>query len=128
MIHEQAVLDVNQAFYRAFEKKDITAMGEVWSKGTATLCVHPGWDVLRGWESIGGSWERIFRNTSYLEIDTDIITTEIHGDLAYVVLMEKVLQVSGGRRTNARSLATNVFEQLGQRWYLVHHHASPVMD
>jgi len=121
------VLATNEAFYRAFEKKDIEAMSAVWSQGTGSLCIHPGWNVLRGWKEIRNSWVKIFQNTAYVEINTDIISTEIRDNLAYVVLVENVLQVVNGRRSEAQSLATNVFEVLGGKWYLVHHHASPIM-
>ncbi|MUG93005.1 DUF4440 domain-containing protein [Scytonema sp. UIC 10036] len=121
------ILAVNDAFYRAFEKKDIEAMGAVWSQGTASLCIHPGWNVLKGWKDIQSSWVNIFKNTAYVEIDTDIITTEVRENIAYVVLIENVLQIANGRKLKAQSIATNVFELLGGKWYLVHHHASPVM-
>ena len=126
MADEREVLAANAAFYRAFEKKDLEAMSAVWSKGTGSLCIHPGRRALRGWEEIRSSWEKIFKNTSYIEIETDIITTEVNGNFAYVVLVESVLQVSGGRRVTAQSMATNVFEQMAQGWYLVHHHGSPL--
>ncbi|CAA9556195.1 Alternative dihydrofolate reductase 3 [uncultured Synechococcales cyanobacterium] len=122
----QKVLAANAAFYRAFEKKDIEAMSAVWSQGTGSLCIHPGRTVLRGWQATRSSWEQIFRNTNYLEIDLEIISTEVSGDLAAVVLVENLLQVVGGRRVQAQSVATNIFERLGQDWYLIHHHGSPV--
>jgi len=122
----QAVLAANQAFYRAFEKKDIEAMGAVWSQGTGCLCIHPGRNVLKGWEATCSSWAQIFRNTEYLEIDLDIISAEVSGNLAYIVLVENLLQVVGGRPIKAQSTATNIFERMGQRWYLVHHHGSPL--
>ena len=125
--HRSELLARNTAFYRAFEKKDIDAMSAVWSQGTGSICVHPGWDVLRGWKDIGKSWEKIFQNTAYIEINTDIHSTEIRENIAYIVLTEKVMQVVNGRKMEARSLATNVFESLGGKWYLVHHHASPVV-
>lgn len=124
----QAVLTTNERFYRAFEKKDLEAMSKVWSQGAASLCIHPGRDALRGWETIHESWQQIFKNTSYLEIDTEILTTEISNDLAYIVLIEKVLQIAGRRRIEAHSMATNIFERMGQQWYLIHHHGSPVMQ
>jgi ketosteroid isomerase-like protein len=121
------VLAANEAFYRAFEKKDIEAMSVVWSQGTGSLCIHPGRNVLRGWKDIRSSWELIFRNTQYIEIETDIITTEVRDNLAYVILIEKMLQVSSGRRVQAQSMATNIFECMASSWYLVHHHGSPLM-
>lgn len=128
MTEEQAVLMVNDAFYRAFEKKDLEAMRILWSQGVGSICIHPGREALRGWERIQDSWQTIFRNTQYLEIDTEIITTEINGDLAYVVLIETVLQVVGRKQIQARSMSTNVFEKMSQRWYLVHHHGSPLVS
>lgn len=124
---QQAVLAVNQAFYRAFEKKDLEAMSAVWSQGTGSLCIHPGRNVLRGWKAIHSSWEQIFKNTNYIEIETDILTTEVRDNLAYVVLIENVFQVIGGRRVQAQSMATNIFELMAQKWYLVNHHGSPIM-
>jgi ketosteroid isomerase-like protein len=121
------VLAANEAFYRAFEKKDIEAMSVVWSQGTGSLCIHPGRNVLRGWKDIRSSWELIFRNTQYIEIETDIITTEVRDNLAYVILIEKMLQVSSGRRVQTQSMATNIFECMASSWYLVHHHGSPLM-
>lgn len=121
------VLATNEAFYRAFEKKDIEAMSAVWSQGTGSRCIHPGRNVIRGWKDIHYSWEQIFKNTSYLEIDTEILTLEVRDTVAYIIVMEKVLQVSGGRRTQAQSIATNIFERMASSWYLVHHHGSPLM-
>jgi ketosteroid isomerase-like protein len=57
----------------------------------------------------------------------EIVTSEIRGDLAYLVLVENLFQVAGGKRTQAQSLATNIFERMGQKWYLINHHASPIM-
>lgn len=122
----QAVQATNTAFYRAFEKKDIEAMGGVWSQGISTLCIHPGRAALKGWNDIKSSWETIFKHTQYIEIELDIVSTEMHGDIAYVVLVETLMQVARGRRIEAKSMATNIFERMGDRWYLVHHHGSPL--
>ena len=124
----ELILAANQAFYRAFEKKDLEAMEAVWSKGMGCLCIHPGRDALKGWSDIRESWDLIFQNTRYLEIDTDILTIEVSGDLAYVVLVEHVLQISNGRRLEAQSMATNGFERMAGHWYMTHHHGSPIVD
>jgi ketosteroid isomerase-like protein len=128
MTAEQSVLAVNTAFYRAFEKKDIEAMESIWSRGISSVCIHPGRAALRGWENIRPSWQKIFQNTAYLEIETTIVTTETGGDLAYVIVIENVLQVAQRKRLEARSMATNIFEQMGGKWYLVHHHGSPLAN
>lgn len=121
------VLVANETFYLAFEKKDIEAMCAVWSQGTGSRCIHPGRDVIRGWKDIRYSWEQIFKNTNYLEIDTEIISIELRDTIAYVILIEKVFQVIGGRRIKGESIATNIFERMASSWYMVHHHGSPIM-
>ncbi|HAA32124.1 MAG TPA: DUF4440 domain-containing protein [Cyanobacteria bacterium UBA8553] len=121
------VLAANEAFYRAFEKKDIEAMGVIWSQGTGCLCIHPGRNALRGWKDIRTSWELIFRNTRYIEIETNIISTEVRDNIAYVIAIEKLLQIVNGRSIQADSIATNIFERMASKWYLVHHHGSPIM-
>ena len=121
------VLAANETFYRAFEKKDIEAMSAVWSQGTGSRCIHPGRSVIQGWKDIRYSWEQIFKKTNYLEIEIEIISIELRDTIAYVILMEKVLQVIGGRRIKAESIATNIFERMASSWYMVHHHGSPIM-
>ena len=121
------LIAINDAFYRSFEKRDMKTMSQVWWQGSSCTCVHPGGNVLKGWDVIRSSWETIFKNTDYLEIDTEIINIDIGQELAYIVLIEKVTQVNKGRRLEAESMATNSFRKMAQKCYLVHHHGSPIV-
>lgn len=123
----QSILAANREFYRAFEKKDLEAMSAIWSKGTGCSCVHPGRGMIRGWDAIRTSWEKIFSQADYLEIEIDSAFVEANGNIAYVTLTENVMQVTRRRRLQAQSIATNIFEAMSGRWYLVHHHGSPLL-
>jgi uncharacterized protein (TIGR02246 family) len=123
----EAVSAANETFYRAFSSKDLKEMNLLWWQGSTSLCVHPGGKVLVGWETIRDSWESIFRNTDSIEIDIEVVKVEIDSSLAYVVVREMVLQSSRGRKMKALSMATNIFQKMAQKWYLVHHHGSPIM-
>ena len=81
---KEAVLAANKAFYYAFSNRDLRAMTLLCWQGSTSLCIHPGGQVLTGWEAIRDSWESIFRNTDSLEIDLEIIKVEIDQALAYV--------------------------------------------
>ncbi|CCQ64297.1 nuclear transport factor 2 family protein [Crocosphaera watsonii] len=118
---------INEAFYRSFEKRDIKTMSQVWWQGSSCTCIHPGGNVLKGWDVIRNSWETIFKNTDYLEIDTEIINIDMGQEIAYIVLIEKVTQINQGRRLEAQSMATNSFRKMAQKWYLLHHHGSPIL-
>ena len=52
--------DAAQAFYQAFEAKDVDAMMATWADDEEIVCVHPGGARLVGYEAVRASWERIF--------------------------------------------------------------------
>ena len=126
-IDKEMVLASNQAFYDAFGDRDLKVMTSLWWQGSTSLCIHPGGGVILGWEEIKASWDAIFRNTDALEIDVEIVKVEVDRSLAYVVVREIVLQASSGRRMKAQSIATNVFQKMAQKWYIVQHHGSPII-
>lgn len=127
MSDTQAVLAVNQTFYRAFEQKNLQAMSSVWSQGVGSICIHPGRPPLKGWEQINFAWEQIFRNTEAFQVQIEVLTVEVSGNLAYVVLVEKLVQVIQGRSIESQTMATNVFERMANAWYMVLHHGSPIL-
>ncbi|MGB5636111.1 MAG: nuclear transport factor 2 family protein [Waterburya sp.] len=124
---KEAVLAANEAFYSAFAERDLKIMTSLWWQGSTSICIHPGSQVILGWSDIRDSWDSIFQNTNSLEIDTEIIKVEVDQALAYVLLREIVLQSNQGRRMKGQSMATNVFQKMAQKWYLVSHHGSPIM-
>ena len=124
---KEIVLASNQSFYRAFSQRDLKKMTALWWQGSTSICIHPGSSPILGWDEIKASWESIFQNTASLEIDTEIVSVEVDRALAYVVLREIVLQSSQGRRMKAQSIATNVFQKMAQKWYIVSHHGSPIV-
>ncbi|WNZ23567.1 nuclear transport factor 2 family protein [Leptolyngbya sp. NK1-12] len=128
MTTAQDVLATNQAFYQAFERLDIDALSLVWSKAPKVTCIHPGRSALRGWEQIRFSWDQIFRNTKQLEVAADVIATEVIGNVAYVVLVENLVQVVPERRMEVQTMVTNIFEYEDGNWFLVHRHTSPMMQ
>jgi ketosteroid isomerase-like protein len=126
MDERTAVLEANQAFYRAFESLDLTRMESVWLHAASITCVHPGWRVLRGWGLVMASWQRIFANTVTLRLGITDAQVEVVGDLAWVVCTENLDSTHRGETVSAQLLATNLFQRHEGRWWLVHHHVSPV--
>ena len=121
------VLAANQAFYNAFSDRDLIAMRALCWQGATSICIHPGSQPLVGWSAIEQSWDAIFRNTDSLQIDLEVVRVEVDRSLAYVVVQEIVLQANQGRKMKAQSIATNVFQKMAQKWYLVSHHGSPII-
>ncbi|HVO22715.1 MAG TPA: nuclear transport factor 2 family protein [Candidatus Margulisiibacteriota bacterium] len=121
-----AVLAANAAFYRAFESLDLTHMEEVWLRAAHVKCVHPGWGRLVGWGPVMESWQRIFANTVAMRFTLTATRVEVVGDLAWVVLTENLESQHRAGSATARVEATNIFQRHDGRWFLVHHHGSPV--
>jgi len=129
---DEAVREVNTAFYAALEACDLDAMADLWEHSDRVSVTHPGWPMLRGWAKVAGSWDAIFRNTAYIQF---VLTDEqivVAGDAAWVTLDENILQSAGEAATDelsgSKATATNVFvrDRDGDGWRMVVHHSSPV--
>ena len=122
-----SITTANARFYRAFETLAIDEMDRVWAHGKHVKCVHPGWPLLVGWPAVRASWETIFANTAEMSFTLSSVEVVAGGELAWVTCTENILSEVRGRVTVTSVLATNVFERDGERWLMVHHHASHVL-
>ncbi len=128
-IHDElAVEDANEQFYRALENCDLEAMEAIWLHEDWVKCVHPGWDLIVGWEQIRDSWRRIFENTSGMRVSATDVAIKIEGDFAWVSCTENLALFldQSSAPVSATTTATNLFYRVGERWLMVHHHASQV--
>ena len=121
---EESVLESNKNFYRAIQSLDLSEMESIWLPEEWVRCVHPGWDLIEGWEAIRESWQRIFKNTRYLRVSVSLQSVRVENSQAWVCCTEKIFTASEGRFENAHVQATNIFLLSGGAWYLVHHHGS----
>lgn len=117
------VLAANQAFYDAHEGRDMRAMESIWEHTDRTVCVHPGWPILRTWPHIAESWRQIFAGPGRSQFILTGLSVAVDGDLAWVTLEENMVDVG---RTGAIA-ATNLFARgPGGEWKLIVHHGSPI--
>jgi ketosteroid isomerase-like protein len=112
----------NQAFYAAFEAKDLDAMSDVWEHSDRCMCTHPGWATLRGWGRVSASFYALFQGQPPQFVLTQQ-RIEVMGDLAWVSVDENLLGADGG----ATVAALNLFCRRGDgEWKMVCHHGSVV--
>ena len=107
----KAVQEANAGFYRAFEALDLRAMEDVWAHGAHVKCVHPGWPLLVGWESVRASWEATLANTQEMSFTLTDVRVEVAGDHAWFTCTENILSETDGRVGVMSILATNLFER-----------------
>jgi ketosteroid isomerase-like protein len=117
------VLAANEAFYLAFESRDLDGVSDLWERSDRALCTHPGWSTLHGWGAIAASFAALFQNGQALQFILTEQRVEIIGDVGWVSLDENLLGDQGGS-----TVATlNLFARSAQgQWRMVGHHGSPV--
>lgn len=114
---ELAVLDANDAFYKAFRHRDAAAMQALWSSHHPVACIHPGWEALHGRDDVLASWQAIMDNPDAPPIGCVDAVVAVLGEAAYVTCVEQL--------GNVELAATNIFVREDGRWTLVHHQAAP---
>lgn len=114
---EVAVLEANEAFYRAFAAGDLSAMDALWAKVAPITCTHPGWHALAGRAEVMASWASILNSPERPDIACVAPRATVLGEAAIVVCYEAV---GGGHL-----VATNVFVLEKDAWRMVHHQAGP---
>lgn len=121
-----SVEEANTAFYRALESGLLGRMEEVWAHEDWVRCVHPGWDLLTGWNRVRESWEMIFESGQKLRATPSDVWVHTDGDFAWVTCTENITVFNETSFDSALAAATNLFIRSEGRWLMVHHHASPI--
>ena len=123
---EEEVLAANRTFYVALHSLDMTLMAQVWLHEDWVKCLHPGWDLLMGWDEVRGSWEGIFHSTDQMMMSITRPLVHVAGDVAWISCLENVTTASQNDFSSALVEATNIFQRRQGRWFLVHHHCTPL--
>ena len=122
---EDAVLRANRAFYEALQSLDLKRMEGLWIQEEWVVCLHPGWEILIGWEDIHKSWAEIFHSTTQLMIVIARPLVHVAGDTAWVSCLENVTSTHAEGFSTAVVEATNIFVRRDGQWRLAHHHTTP---
>lgn len=120
------VLEANERFYRALNALDLGSMERLWSHGSFVRCIHPGWELIVGWDAVRASWEGIFRGSSggpAHSVETADVSVHVVSGLGWVSCIERITLPG---RSSSLAVATNLFQrsQEAGRWEMILHHAS----
>ena len=123
---KKTVIEANQSFYDAFNKSDIELMIGIWLNDSASQCIHPGWDVLTGFENIMSSWQKIFSSAHDLEIKLSHVDVTTSENLAWITCQENLFSIVSSGVQLSKVHSTNLFKMVNGEWKMILHHASPV--
>ena len=121
----EALREANAAFYRAVEELNLAAMEQLWLHESWVRCIHPGWDLIVGWDKVRQSWEQIFSGTSWIRVTPTSVDIQVLGQVGMVGCAENITATSDGDIGVAVAQATNLFLRTGEGWRMFHHHSSP---
>jgi len=125
-IEKKNIIEVNERFYRALGTRDLELMETVWINGSRASCVHPGWVMFYGWDSIKQSWENVFDPNDQVDIKLSEISIVTRGKTAWLTCIQHLTYISRNPIVINVSQSTNIFELHGSEWLLVLHHTSPI--
>ncbi len=123
-----AVRAANLAFYDAFTQLDLDAMSKLWAKRAPVTCVHPGWDLVLGYEAVMQSWRAIFEGTSEIRFRVEDPQVTAVGEAGWVVCRELLYTTVGGTPLENAMTAINTFVLEDGVFRITHHHAAPLIS
>lgn len=106
----------NEAFYLAFEGRDMDAMAHLWSEAHEITCLHPGWPLLAGRTAVLDSWQAILTNPQQGPVS-------VYGARAFAWGGETMAVCCYERAGDTVMVATNVFVHEDERLRMVAHQA-----
>lgn len=120
------VLAANTQVEQAFSKLDVKAIEATWAQDGSVSVIHPSSKApILGWEAVQKTYaDHPVRYKDFsVAMNNPQVTT--NGNVAWVIGIEKVYaHRANGDVLDISALTTNIFEKRGEKWLLVHHHAS----
>jgi hypothetical protein len=95
-------------------------MDRLWLHGAFVRCVHPGWELLIGWEAVRASWEGIFEGSEPHAVEAGDVQVRVEDGFGWVGCVERIIS----RQGTSFTAATNLFQLTEEGWRMVLHHAS----
>jgi hypothetical protein len=112
-----AVLDANEAFYRAMREGNLDAMEALWARERPVSCTHPHGPSIFGRTAVMASWRLILGH----------LPPEIHAEEPQAIVTGRTAMVICRERIGAIELmASNAWVREDQAWRMVNHQAAHI--
>jgi ketosteroid isomerase-like protein len=125
------VLAANQAFYQALSAGSIEGLSAACAHDPDVTALHEtSTEVAVGWHAVLESWKAVpFEAFAELSVVMADPVIKVTGTTARVVGLEKVRgKMREGQDFAFTALGTNIYEKRGDKWLVVHHHASKAAE
>ncbi len=114
--------EAEEAFYDAFERRDLASMMEVWADDERVVCIHPGSERLEGPSEVAESWRHLFAADGDMQFE---LSDEQYTQDALLAIHTVRENIAVDGRLQGSVLATNIYQLVEGGWRMILHHASP---
>ncbi|XP_047053213.1 F-box protein SKIP8-like [Lolium rigidum] len=122
----KAIINVNAEFYNIIREGSLPAMSHFWLNADYVKCINASGELFTGYNAVMNSWALLFNWGQDGGQGTDFqlrdVRARVLSDVAWVNMKVHVDGEPGPLH------ATNVYEFRNDRWYMVHHHSSVMVD
>lgn len=118
MTRLDAVIDANDAFYRAMRRGDVQAMDALWARQRRVTCTHPSGPGIEGRAAVMESWRLILGEGAPVPVVCENPVAVITGETAMVLCEERI--------GDAVLIASNAWVREDGAWRMINHQAAEV--
>lgn len=127
MISKETLLELNKNYYRAFENFDLESMSQIWENADDVVCIHPGWDLLLGWDQVKESWQKIFSEQTLLKFTIRNPKVMIFENIGIISCTEEIFISSTSAISQNFFATTNMFRKTESGLKMFYHHSSAIL-
>ena len=125
MSAENEVREASKKFYAGLNSmangKD-NALVDIWLHNASVTAMHPISGREVGWDAVNESFNQVGKIASDGKIELKDQLIHVLGDVAYEVGIEDVQFKLAGQEVKGNGRVTNIYQQDGGTWKMVHHH------
>ncbi len=132
MSNQDDIRNASKQFYAALNRMatgDASSLSQIWSHSGAVTAMHPIGGRQVGWDAVRTSFDQVAALASDGQVELKDQLIHASGDVAWEVGVEQGRFTMAGQEVAIQHRVTNVYQNEGGAWKIVHHHTdlSPAM-
>ena len=120
--NEEIVALIN--FYKAFNKRDLTLMNNVWLNSDEASMNNPVGGIMKGWQEIEAVYDRIFNGKAEVYVEFYDFTIHKTEDMFFATGRERGYFRAGIIEIPLAIRTSRIFIKSNNQWKQIQHHGS----
>ena len=112
------------AFYKAFNQRNLAAMGEYWAQSPDVVMSNPLGGVRKGWQDIEPVYRNLFTGPAQVYVEFYDFVAQHSADMYWVAGRERGYFQKNDTKLDLHIRTSRLFRNIDGIWKQVHHHGS----